>query len=82
MPQWLRIATLDDLKENLLGVVIVLLGVSFLGKVATWESGHDIAYFGAAVALVIIALAIYMNIGGHDEPHPVSGTTGSDHGHA
>jgi uncharacterized membrane protein YqhA len=81
MPQWLRIATLDDLKEKLLGVVIVLLGVSFLSKVATWESGHDIAYFGAAIALVIVALAIYLRIG-HSETHPVSGTTDSDHGHA
>src|SRR5437764_11870401 len=37
MPSWLRIATLDDLKERLLGVVAVLLAVTFLGSAVTWD---------------------------------------------
>jgi uncharacterized membrane protein YqhA len=32
MPRWLRITTLDDLKERLFGVVAVLLAVTFLGS--------------------------------------------------
>src|SRR5262245_51181237 len=37
MPGWLRISTLDDLKERLLGVVVVLLAVTFLGSAVTWD---------------------------------------------
>jgi uncharacterized membrane protein YqhA len=36
MPYWLHISSLDDLKERLLGTVMVMLGVSFLGDVVTW----------------------------------------------
>ena len=36
MPAWLKITTLDDLKERLLGVVAVLLAVTFLGNAVTW----------------------------------------------
>jgi uncharacterized membrane protein YqhA len=81
MPPWLRIATLDDLKEKLIGVVIVLLGVSFLGKVATWESGHDIAYFGGAIAVVILALAAFLKFGNGGEGHPVSSATNAEDDH-
>jgi uncharacterized membrane protein YqhA len=59
MPGWLHIATLDDLKERLLGVVSVLLGVTFLGNVLEWENSRDILYLGAAIALVVLALSVY-----------------------
>src|SRR5947209_11232341 len=38
MPSWLIITSLDDLKERLIGVVIVLLAVSFLGFVVNWDN--------------------------------------------
>lgn len=58
LPSWLRIETLDDLKDKLIGVVVVLLGVTFLGDAVTWEpgSGPGILYLGGAIALVIAAL--------------------------
>src|SRR2546430_666113 len=56
MPAWLLIQDLDDLKNKLIGVVIVLLGVTFLGKVVTWDGDRNILFFGGASALVIIAL--------------------------
>jgi uncharacterized membrane protein YqhA len=59
MPGWLHIATLDDLKERLLGVVSVLLGVTFLGNVLEWENSRDILYLGAAIAVVVLALSVY-----------------------
>src|SRR5262245_61288458 len=37
MPGWLRIETLDDLKHRLIGVIIVLLGVSFVAVVVEWD---------------------------------------------
>lgn len=59
MPGWLHIATLDDLKERLLGVVSVLLGVTFLGNVLEWENSRDILYLGAAIAFVVLALSVF-----------------------
>ena len=51
MPPWLRITTLDDLKERLLGVVAVLLAVTFLGSAVTWKGGMDILYLGIAIGV-------------------------------
>jgi uncharacterized membrane protein YqhA len=53
MPPWLRITTLDDLKERLLGVVGVLLAVTFLGSAVTWDGTSSILAFGLAVGLVL-----------------------------
>lgn len=62
MPRWLLIRDLDDLKDKLIGVVIVLLGVTFLGKVVTWDGSRDIVYFGGAISLVIAALGGFVAI--------------------
>lgn len=56
MPSWLYIGTLDSLKEKLVGVVILLLGVTFLGQAVTWSGDENIIYFGGGVALVIFGL--------------------------
>jgi uncharacterized membrane protein YqhA len=72
MPKWLVIATFEDLKEKLIGVIIVLLGVSYLGTAVTWTSGRDIIYLGVATAAVILALAIalYLSTKSHAVAHP------------
>lgn len=74
MPAWLRITTLDDLKERLLGVVVVLLAVTFLGSAVTWNGTSDILALGVGVALVlgvvsasIALLARVHNAPPHDE---------------
>lgn len=53
MPHWLEITTLDDLKERLLGVVAVLLAVTFLGSAVTWDGTTDILSLGIAVGVVL-----------------------------
>lgn len=60
MPRWLLIRDLDDLKDKLLGVVIVLLGVTFLAKVVTWNGDRAIINYGAAIAAVIATLGGYV----------------------
>ena len=59
LPEWLRVSTLDELKAKLLGVVVVLLGVSFVGVVVEWEAG-DLLDLGIAVSLVIAAVSLYL----------------------
>jgi uncharacterized membrane protein YqhA len=58
VPAWLRVTDLDQLKEKLIGVIVVLLGVSFLGYVVNWNGDADILALGAAVAAVVAALAL------------------------
>ena len=53
MPKWLHIESLDNLKEKLVTVIIVMLAASFLGEVVEWTGGNDIFYLGAAIALLI-----------------------------
>jgi uncharacterized membrane protein YqhA len=60
MPGWLLIHDLDDMKERLIGVIIVLLGVTFLGSAVTWDGSSDILEFGVAIAAVIVALALQL----------------------
>lgn len=69
MPKWLRIQTIDDLKTRLIGVVIVVLGVSFLGEVITWEqsTGRELLGFGIAIASVVAALTFFLQHAKHEE---------------
>ncbi len=63
MPSWLEISSLDDLKSKLIGVVVVLLVVTFLGSVVTWDGSNTILSLGIAVGVVLFALGFYFNIG-------------------
>jgi uncharacterized membrane protein YqhA len=55
---WLKITTLDELKDRLTGVVVTVLAVTLLAIAANW-TGDDILPFGLALAAVIIALGVY-----------------------
>jgi uncharacterized membrane protein YqhA len=57
LPHWLEVKTLDDLKARLLGVIIVLLPVTFLGQLVQWKEGQDILWLGLAVGAVLLAIA-------------------------
>jgi len=57
MPSWLVVTNLDDLKSKLLGVITVLLAVTFLANVVTWNGNVNILALGVAVGVVLFALA-------------------------
>jgi uncharacterized membrane protein YqhA len=60
LPRWLKVNDLTDLKRDLIGVVVVLLGVSFLGEVVNWEGSSNVLPLGAGIALVIAALGFIL----------------------
>lgn len=68
-PPWLIIRDLDDLKGKVLGMVIVILGVLFLGQAITWDGERDLLRFGGAIALVIAALTYFLG----QKPRPGDG---------
>jgi uncharacterized membrane protein YqhA len=59
-PNWLHINQLDDLKSKLIGVIVVILAVVFLGQVVNWNRGSDILFLGVAIALVIVAITYFL----------------------
>lgn len=60
LPPWLEIHNLEDLKEKLIGVVVVVLAVFFLGKVIEAKDFQSIMYLGLGIAAVIAALAYFV----------------------
>ena len=58
LPPWLLIEDLDDLKEKLGGVVIVLIGVTFLGDFVESDGGIGILWLGLGGAAIIVAIAV------------------------
>lgn len=61
IPKWLVIQNLDDLKDKLIGVVIVVMGVLFLGQVVTWDGERNLLNLGGAIALVVAALTYFLS---------------------
>ena len=71
---WLVVRTLDDLKAKLTGVIIVLLAVTFLAEVVTWNGSTSILALGVAVGLVLFALGYILNIGSRSHPQDTLNT--------
>jgi uncharacterized membrane protein YqhA len=61
LPDWLEIHDLTDLKEKLIGVLVVVMGVLFLGQVVTWDGERDLLRYGGGIALVIAALTYFVS---------------------
>jgi uncharacterized membrane protein YqhA len=60
LPRWLQVHDLEDLKANVVSVVIAVLAVLFLAEAVGWDDTRDILGFGAALALVIVALTFFL----------------------
>lgn len=61
LPEWLIITDLDMLKDKLVGVVIVVLSVLFLGQAISWDGEQDLLGYGAAIALIIATLTYFLS---------------------
>jgi uncharacterized membrane protein YqhA len=59
LPEWLVVTDLEQLKFNLLAVIVVMLAILFLGKAAgDLAAGDGILEYGVAIAAVLAALAL------------------------
>lgn len=59
LPAWLELKDFDSLKAIIVKVIIVVMGVSFMGKAVTWEGEYDLLNYGLANAAVILALSAF-----------------------
>lgn len=60
LPGWLKVNDLDDLKANLISVVIAVLAVLFLKEAVSMSGTGSILGFGIANGVVIAALTIFL----------------------
>ena len=58
-PVGVTVASLDDLKDKLLGVIVVALAVTFLAQITTWDGKTDLLSYGVSIALVVLALGTF-----------------------
>jgi uncharacterized membrane protein YqhA len=64
LPAWLHLHSLTDLKVELINVIIVLLGVSFLGAVVQWDGSSNILALGLGIGAILAAYALLLRSGG------------------
>lgn len=60
LPEWLAFHDFDDLKERLTSVIIVMIGVYFLGYVLKNAQGIDTLWIGLGCAAIIVALSVFL----------------------
>lgn len=65
MPQWLQMHDLNDLKARVVAMIVLVASVTFVQEVVDVASGLLVLELGAAVALVIGALTLFLRFGGH-----------------
>lgn len=62
MPGWLRMEDLESLKGVLVKTVIVVLGISFMGRVVTWNGEENLLNYGLAIGAVVAALSFFLSV--------------------
>jgi uncharacterized membrane protein YqhA len=61
LPRWLVFRDLEDLKSNLVSIVIAVLAVLFLREAVSWDGTRDLLELGAALALMIGVLVFFLS---------------------
>lgn len=59
VPLWLRVRDLDDLKSKLIGVVVAILAVVFVGVFVDSNRSEDVISYGVAAGALVTGLAIF-----------------------
>jgi uncharacterized membrane protein YqhA len=60
LPRWLLVQDVGDLERKLIGLVITVLSVVFLGQIVTWDGQRDLLGFGVGIGAVIAALTFFL----------------------
>lgn len=59
LPPWLQIDSLDDLKAKIIGVVVAIIAVLFLGELVNPGPATDVLWVGLGSGAVVIGLAAF-----------------------
>lgn len=61
LPEWLEIHHLDDLKDKLLGVIVVVMAVFFLRELVSWDGQTNLLIPGGSIALIVASLTYFLS---------------------
>lgn len=59
LPAWLEIRSLDELKAKLIGVVVAIIAVVFLGALTDAKDANDVMLTGIGAGVVVLGLAAF-----------------------
>ena len=59
VPLWLRVQDLDDLKSKLIGVVVAIIAVVFVGVFVDSNRGDDVISYGVGAGALVGGLALF-----------------------
>jgi uncharacterized membrane protein YqhA len=59
VPLWLRVNNLDDLKSKLIGVVVAIIAVVFVGVFVDSNRSEDVISYGVGAGALVVGLAIF-----------------------
>jgi uncharacterized membrane protein YqhA len=62
LPSWLEMRDLNDLKGRVIAMIVLVVSVSFAEVVVDAPSGKTALELGAGIALVIVALTIFLRL--------------------
>ena len=60
LPRWLLVHDVADLERKLIGLVVTVLSVVFLGQIVTWDGQRDLLGFGVGIGAVIAGLTFFL----------------------
>ncbi len=59
VPMWLRVNDLDDLKSKLIGVVVAIVAVVFVGVFVDSNRSEEVISYGVGAGALVVGLAIF-----------------------
>jgi len=59
VPAWLRVKDLDDLKSKLIGVVVAIIAVVFVGVFVDSNRASEVIAYGVGAGAIVVALAAF-----------------------
>ncbi len=59
VPPWLRVEDLDDLKSKLIGVVVAIIAVVFVGIFVDSNRASEVISYGVGAGALVVGLAIF-----------------------
>jgi len=59
VPEWLQVRDLDDLKSKLIGVVVAIIAVVFVGVFVDSNRAQDVVSYGLGAGALVAGLAVF-----------------------
>ncbi len=59
VPEWLEVRDLDDLKSKLIGVVVAIIAVVFVGVFVDVNRAADVVAYGVGAGALVAGLALF-----------------------